>query len=354
MKKPALLSLAAAVLLPLAVLPAHAGDTLTAGAAAPSFTLPSQDNTPINLSDYKGKWVVLYFYPKDFTGGCTLEAHNFQRDLDKYKSANAVVLGVSLDTTDSHKGFCTKESLTFKLLADTDHKVVDAYGVPMKTFQSPNGPVTIATRQTFLIDPEGKIVKTWDVKDIPNHSADVLAAIAAGGKYLSSRSNQSEYRRKKARRSRNLSAGLFCLPGYYELGCFGSSLLSSCLFGSSLLRCLLGWGLLCRGLFRCGFLRRSLLRCGFLCRSLLCRGLLRRSLLCCFLCCQRFTSLRWFGGALAGYGFLCRNLAAALRTFTALFRGRHLYGLLGRFLRCGLFRRSFRSRFLHSLGSLNL
>jgi peroxiredoxin Q/BCP len=182
MKKAALLSLSAALLLPLAVLPAQAGDTLTAGAAAPSFTLPSQDNTPINLSDYKGKWVVLYFYPKDFTGGCTLEAHNFQRDLDKYKSANAVVLGVSLDTTDSHKGFCTKESLTFKLLADPDHKVVDAYGVPMKVFQSPSGPVTIAMRQTFLIDPSGKIVKTWDVKDIPNHSADVLAAIAAGGK----------------------------------------------------------------------------------------------------------------------------------------------------------------------------
>jgi peroxiredoxin Q/BCP len=182
MKKAALLSLAAALMLPLAVLPAHAGDTLTAGAAAPSFTLPSQDNSPISLSEYKGKWVVLYFYPKDFTGGCTLEAHNFQRDLDKYKGANAVVLGVSLDTADSHKGFCTKESLTFKLLADPEHKVVDAYGVPMKTFQSPNGPVTIAMRQTFLIDPSGKIVKTWDVKDIPNHSADVLAAIAAGGK----------------------------------------------------------------------------------------------------------------------------------------------------------------------------
>jgi peroxiredoxin Q/BCP len=182
MKKTALLSLAAALLLPAAVLPAYAGDTLAAGTTAPGFTLPSQDNSPINLADYKGKWVVLYFYPKDFTGGCTLEAHNFQRDLDKYKTANAVVLGVSLDTTDSHKGFCTKESLTFKLLADPEHKVVDAYGVPVKTFQSPNGPVTIAMRQTFLIDPSGKIVKTWDVKDIPNHSADVLAAIADGGK----------------------------------------------------------------------------------------------------------------------------------------------------------------------------
>jgi len=184
MKKFAMLSLSAALLLSVAVMPARAAaaDDLTAGASAPGFTLPSQDNTPISLDEYKGKWVVLYFYPKDFTGGCTLEAHNFQRDLDKYKAANAVVLGVSLDTADSHKGFCSKESLTFKLLADPGHKVVDAYGVPMKTFQSPNGPVTIAMRWTFLIDPSGKIVKKWDVTDIPNHSADVLAAIAAGGK----------------------------------------------------------------------------------------------------------------------------------------------------------------------------
>jgi len=181
MKKFTLLSLAALVL-SAAILPAYAGDTLTAGTAAPSFTLPSQDNTPISLSEYKGKWVVLYFYPKDMTKGCTMEAHNFQRDLDKYKTANAVVLGVSLDTASSHQTFCTKESLSFKLLADPDHKVIDAYGVPIKTFQSPNGPVTIAMRQTFLIDPSGKIVKTWDVTDIPNHSADVLAAIAGGGK----------------------------------------------------------------------------------------------------------------------------------------------------------------------------
>jgi peroxiredoxin Q/BCP len=183
MKKLALLSLSAALLLSVTALPAHAADELTPGTTAPNFTLPSQDNTRISLGDYKGKWVVLYFYPKDFTGGCTLEAHNFQRDLEKYTAAHAVVLGVSLDTADSHKGFCTKESLTFKLLADPNHKVVDAYGVPMKTFtdKKTNTPVTIATRQTFLIDPTGKIVKTWDVTDIPGHSADVLAAIAAGG-----------------------------------------------------------------------------------------------------------------------------------------------------------------------------
>ena len=176
MKKFAL-TLAVAFLLP-AAMPALAADMLTPGTSAPAFTLPSQDNTPISLDEYKGKWVVLYFYPKDFTGGCTLEAHNFQRDLDKYKAANAVVLGVSLDTADSHKGFCTKESLTFKLLADPDAKVVDAYGVPTKMY----GTTKIAMRQTFLIDPKGKIVKMWDVKDIPNHSSEVLAAIAAGGK----------------------------------------------------------------------------------------------------------------------------------------------------------------------------
>jgi peroxiredoxin Q/BCP len=183
MKKTILLSLAA-LMLSAVIVPAYAADSLTAGATAPGFTLPSQDKTPISLSEYKGKWVVLYFYPKDFTGGCTLEAHNFQRDLDKYKAANAVVLGVSLDTADSHKGFCTKESLTFKLLADPEHKVVDEYGVPLKTFtdQKTNTPVTIAMRYTFLIDPSGKIVKTWDVTDIPNHSAEVLAAIAADGK----------------------------------------------------------------------------------------------------------------------------------------------------------------------------
>ena len=156
------------------------GNPLTAGATAPGFTLPSQDNTAVSLADYKGKWVVLYFYPKDQTPGCTVEAHNFQRDLEKFEAANAVILGVSLDTAQSHQSFCTKESLTFKLLADTEHKGIDAYGVPIKNF----GIVKIALRQTFLIDPTGKIVKTWPNvdDDLRNHSTNVLAAIAAGGK----------------------------------------------------------------------------------------------------------------------------------------------------------------------------
>jgi thioredoxin-dependent peroxiredoxin len=134
LKKLALLSLAAALLLSVTILPAHAGDSLVAGTTAPSFTLPSQDNSAISLADYKGKWVVLYFYPKDMSKGCTLEAHNFQRDLDKFQAANAVVLGVSFDTASSHQTFCTKESLSFKLLADPDGKVIGAYGVPVKTY----------------------------------------------------------------------------------------------------------------------------------------------------------------------------------------------------------------------------
>jgi len=154
---------------------AIAGDVLQAGAAAPNFSLPSQEEKQVSLSQYKGKWVVLYFYPKDMTTGCTIEAHNFQRDLPKYDALNAVVLGVSLDTVESHKTFCTKDSLTFKLLADPDHKVIDAYGVPVTA----RGDNKFAARDTFLISPAGKVVKFWEVKDIQGHSDEVLAAIAA-------------------------------------------------------------------------------------------------------------------------------------------------------------------------------
>lgn len=155
---------------------AHAkADTLQTGAAAPNFSLPSQEDTQVSLSQYKGKWVVLYFYPKDMTTGCTIEAHNFQRDLPKYEALNAVVLGVSLDSVESHKTFCSKDSLTFKLLADPDHKVIDAYGVPVKGM----GPVKYASRDTFLISPAGKIVKVWTSVDPQVHSEEVLAAIAA-------------------------------------------------------------------------------------------------------------------------------------------------------------------------------
>ncbi len=156
-----------------------AGDILAEGATAPDFSLPSQEDTAVSLSQYKGKWVVLYFYPKDMTTGCTIEAHNFQRDLSKYDALNAVVLGVSFDTVESHKTFCTKDSLTFKLLADPDHKVIDAYGVPVSTRTSPTGDVMkTAARDTFLISPAGKVVKVWTGVNPNTHSDDVLGAIA--------------------------------------------------------------------------------------------------------------------------------------------------------------------------------
>ena len=153
-------------------------DAIAVGATAPNFSLPSQEDKNVSLSDYKGKWVVLYFYPKDMTTGCTIEAHNFQRDLPKYDALNAVILGVSLDTVESHKTFCTKDSLTFKLLADPDHKVIDAYGVPLADH---NG-MKFANRDTFLISPAGKVVKVWTGVNPNTHSDDVLAEIQADKK----------------------------------------------------------------------------------------------------------------------------------------------------------------------------
>ena len=174
MKKLLLLAFAAALALALSLGTAHAADETmpTVGQAAPTFTLPSQDGSQISLDSFRGKWVVLYFYPKDMTTGCTIEAHNFQRDLPKFEAENAVILGVSVDTPDSHKQFCTKEGLTFRLLADPEHKVVDEYG-SLGHF----GSMTIANRNTFLIDPQGKIVKVWTKVDPAHHSEEVLAAL---------------------------------------------------------------------------------------------------------------------------------------------------------------------------------
>src|SRR3954462_8139645 len=173
-------TLAVSAVLGMGVQPAFsASETMPqVGQTAPDFTLPSQDGSNVSLKDFRGKYVVLYFYPKDMTTGCTIEAHNFQRDLPKYTALNAVVLGVSLDTVESHKTFCSKDSLTFKLLADPDHKVIDAYGVPV----SARGENKFAARDTFLISPEGKVVKVWEKVDPNVHSTEVLAEIAANGK----------------------------------------------------------------------------------------------------------------------------------------------------------------------------
>jgi peroxiredoxin Q/BCP len=139
------------------------------GQAAPEFSLRTSDGSQVSLNDYKGKWVVLYFYPKDFTTGCTLEAQNFQRDLAKYQNAGAIILGVSVDNAQSHKDFCTKEGLNFKLLADTDGKVSTEYGSIMDYKGS-----KLAARNTFLIDPQGKIAKVYTGVKPAEHSEQVL------------------------------------------------------------------------------------------------------------------------------------------------------------------------------------
>jgi thioredoxin-dependent peroxiredoxin len=143
------------------------------GSPAPDFKLTNNEGKQVSLGDFKGKWVVLYFYPKDFTSGCTIEAKNFQRDLAKYEAANAVILGVSMDTAESHKEFCAKEGLNFKLLADTDAKTSNDYGSVMEY----NG-AKYSARNTFIIDPNGKIAKVFEKVKVQAHSEEVLAALA--------------------------------------------------------------------------------------------------------------------------------------------------------------------------------
>ena len=143
------------------------------GSAAPEFNLATSDGSQVSLKDYRGKWVVLYFYPKDFTSGCTLEAKNFQRDLAKYGEAGAVVLGVSVDSAQSHKDFCAKEGLNFNLLADPDAKVSAQYGSTME-YQG----AKMAARNTFLINPKGEIAKVYTGVKPADHSDQVLKDLA--------------------------------------------------------------------------------------------------------------------------------------------------------------------------------
>ena len=145
----------------------------SSGTPAPDFTLNSQDGKRLSLRDLRGKWVVLYFYPKDFTSGCTIEAHNFQRDLLQYEQKNAVILGVSVQDEVTHQKFCAKEGLSFKLLADTKHEVSSSYDSLVNL-----GVAKLSARHTFLIDPAGIVRKTYLNVNAEKHSAEVLADLS--------------------------------------------------------------------------------------------------------------------------------------------------------------------------------
>ena len=144
-----------------------------AGSTAPDFTLNSQDGKPVSLRDFRGQWVVLYFYPKDFTSGCTKEARNFQHDLALYEQKNTVILGVSGQDEVSHEKFCTAEGLHFKLLADAHCELSARYGSVVNL-----GVAKLSARHTFLIDPVGVIRKVYLKVDPLHHSAEVLADLA--------------------------------------------------------------------------------------------------------------------------------------------------------------------------------
>ena len=173
------IALTAAVAFAACVLPARAGDILAEGVKAPDFNLPSQEDTAVSLTQYKGKWVVLYFYPKDMTTGCTIEAHKFQDALPKLSALNAVVLrrlARHRREPSSARPSAPKTRSPSSCSRTPDHKVIDALRAYPVTARGDN---KFAQRDTFLISPEGKIVKVWTGVNPNTHTDDVLAAIAA-------------------------------------------------------------------------------------------------------------------------------------------------------------------------------
>jgi peroxiredoxin Q/BCP len=146
------------------------------GHKAPAFTLNDQHGKPHRLADYAGRPVILYFYPKDDTPGCTKEACAFRDTLPKFKAGKAAVLGVSILDEASKAKFAEKYDLTFPLLADTDHVVSDKYGVWQKKSLYGRSFMGIV-RTTYLIGPDGKVAERWDHVKVDGHADDVLAAV---------------------------------------------------------------------------------------------------------------------------------------------------------------------------------
>jgi peroxiredoxin Q/BCP len=154
---------------------AHNTDTMM-GKEAPQFCLPDSSGTEVCLTKYRGDWVILYFYPRDNTPGCTLEAVQFNKELDSFRESDAVIIGVSPDTPESHQKFQEKHGLHFLLLSDTSRRVLVSYGVwrPKVLFGKE---LLGVERSTFLIDPQGKIVEVWRKVRAPGHAAAVLSAL---------------------------------------------------------------------------------------------------------------------------------------------------------------------------------
>ena len=145
---------------------------LSVGDSAPEFCLPDKDKNKTCLKDFKGKWVVLYFYPKDMTSGCTIEAIDFTGAHKDFDKMNAQILGVSPDSPESHCTFVDKKNLTITLLSDTDHKVLDQYGVWQKKKMYGKEYMGVV-RSTFLIDPKGQIRAVWEKVKVPGHIEEV-------------------------------------------------------------------------------------------------------------------------------------------------------------------------------------
>jgi peroxiredoxin Q/BCP len=167
-------ALAVALLAPALLLPGAAQATPATGTPAPAFELPDQAGQTHRLEDYRGKWLVLYFYPKDDTPGCTTQACEFRDNIFAFRRLGAEIVGISLDDVDSHRAFAEKHGLPFTLLADADGTVAREYGV-LKNF----GLVKLASRQTFLISPDGSVARHYEKVDVDAHSAEVLADIEA-------------------------------------------------------------------------------------------------------------------------------------------------------------------------------
>ncbi|NOY77092.1 MAG: thioredoxin-dependent thiol peroxidase [Calditrichaeota bacterium] len=149
---------------------------LSIGQKAPDFCLPDQNKEEVCLHNYRGKWVVLYFYPKDNTTGCTTEALDFTAHLDEFKAVNAEILGVSPDSPQSHLKFITKKDLKLRLLSDGTRSVLETYGV-WQLKKMAGREYYGVVRSTFLIDPKGTIAYTWPKVKVKGHAEDVLRKI---------------------------------------------------------------------------------------------------------------------------------------------------------------------------------